>query len=434
MHASNQGPAGEDTPPPQGSGEGAASAKEEAPAPGRSNPDASGPEEVRAPAMSGQEETSPQEGSSESLGSGAVEATRLDDPVVGAGTGASQVSPPPIRQGLQVWFTLIAALGLGGVVFGHAELALSVALAGAFVAAQAADREPRYQQLHQLITGIFVAGAAATFAVLSIWLATQSAAGPLRPWAAGIAGGGAVVCLMTALRPFSDGLAAAIFRTVETTRTLRLAARVVLMVLLFVFPGWVASPGILEALTNTSEPLLDTGQLLGSLIGLSVLALGAVGFLVRRSPSETLARLGLRAPRPAHYGVAVLGIVVLYLLNAGGEALQRAWFPALWESDQRINRLLAGGLGVSGGVLLGLSAGVGEEMAMRGALQPPLGLVLTSLVFAGLHVHYSWFGMVTIFLLGILLGVIRARTSTTVAILVHALYDIAAVLAAGGAG
>jgi len=70
---------------------------------------------------------------------------------------------------------------------------------------------------------------------------------------------------------------------------------------------------------------------------------------------------------------------------------------------------------------------------MRGALQPRLGLLLTSLVFAGLHVHYSWFGMATILLLGVLLGLIRNRTSTTVAILVHALYDIAAVLTAGGA-
>jgi len=42
---------------------------------------------------------------------------------------------PPIIRGLWIWFALIAVLGLGGVILGQAELALSVALAGAFVAA-----------------------------------------------------------------------------------------------------------------------------------------------------------------------------------------------------------------------------------------------------------------------------------------------------------
>ena len=37
----------------------------------------------------------------------------------------------------------------------------------------------------------------------------------------------------------------------------------------------------------------------------------------------------------------------------------------------------------------------------------------------------------TIFMLGVLLGVIRNRTSTTVAILVHASYDMIAAFAAG---
>ncbi len=174
--------------------------------------------------------------------------------------------------------------------------------------------------------------------------------------------------------------------------------------------------------------------MVGSLIGLSVLALGAAGFKVRRDARSTFDRLGLRAPRPSHYAVVVLGLVALYLFNAGTEALQRGWFPDLWRHDQDMSRLIAGGLGVGGSVMLGVSAGVGEELSMRGALQPRLGLMLTSLTFAALHVQYSWFGMATIFVLGLLLGVIRNRTSTTVAILVHSLYDIAAVFTVGGGG
>ena len=78
-------------------------------------------------------------------------------------------------------------------------------------------------------------------------------------------------------------------------------------------------------------------------------------------------------------------------------------------------------------LLLGLSAGIGEEITLRGALQPKLGIALTSLLFASLHVQYSWFGMLALLFFGLLLGVIRRRTSTTVAIAVHALYDVLAV-------
>jgi membrane protease YdiL (CAAX protease family) len=89
--------------------------------------------------------------------------------------------------------------------------------------------------------------------------------------------------------------------------------------------------------------------------------------------------------------------------------------------------MIAGGLSQWDTLLLGVSAGVGEELALRGALQPKLGVFLTSLLFALLHVQYSWFGVGIILVLGLLLGTIRNRTSTTVAILVHALYDMFAV-------
>ena len=74
-----------------------------------------------------------------------------------------------------------------------------------------------------------------------------------------------------------------------------------------------------------------------------------------------------------------------------------------------------------------VSAGVGEEITMRGALQPRLGLKLTSLLFASLHVQYSWFGVLVIFVLGLVLGVVRARTSTSVVMLAHTVFDVVAV-------
>jgi membrane protease YdiL (CAAX protease family) len=126
------------------------------------------------------------------------------------------------------------------------------------------------------------------------------------------------------------------------------------------------------------------------------------------------------------------GVVALYLINLGSEWLQRLWFPDQWAHDQQINQMLAGGITMGGAILVGAGAGIGEELAMRGALQPKLGLPLTSLAFAALHVHYSWFGMAMIFVLGFALGWIRIRTSTSVSIVVHTLYDIVAVIATVG--
>jgi membrane protease YdiL (CAAX protease family) len=153
-----------------------------------------------------------------------------------------------------------------------------------------------------------------------------------------------------------------------------------------------------------------------------------VGFLVRRDFHATLERLGLKRLTWLHVGIILLGVTGLLLLNKGADWLQQRAFPELWKRDQDFNQALAGGLSPMQAVLLGMSAGIGEEITMRGALQPRLGLLLTSLLFASLHVQYSWYGMVVIFVLGMVLGVIRRRTSTTAAMAVHVLYDIVAVL------
>ena len=47
-----------------------------------------------------------------------------------------------------------------------------------------------------------------------------------------------------------------------------------------------------------------------------------------------------------------------------------------------------------------------------------------------LHVQYSWYGMASIVVFGVILGLVRLRSSTTSAILVHAVYDLLAVAGA----
>ncbi len=163
------------------------------------------------------------------------------------------------------------------------------------------------------------------------------------------------------------------------------------------------------------------------MIGYVVLALAAVGFMVRRDGRETVERLGLKPLTLTHFGITFVGLVTLTGLNLGADWFQHTFLPDLWESDQEINRAIASNMTVGTVLMLGLSAGVGEEITLRGALQQKLGITLTSLLFASLHVQYSWFGMLVIFLLGLLLGLVRRYTSTTVAILIHILYDVLAV-------
>jgi membrane protease YdiL (CAAX protease family) len=337
-----------------------------------------------------------------------------------------------VLHGLRVWFGLIAGLGILSAIANMAELTMMVTLAAVFVSAQAADRDASFEKLRLALSAIFVIGASICFGLLAVYLANNGARTPVRIVAIGISYGGAVACLVTSWRPFADGLSHLFFRTSETSHTLRLGARVVLMILLLAVPGYVAAPLLLENLEEAQQPLLDAASTVSTLIGMTLLSLGAIGFLVKRDVRETLERLGLTRIRLRHVGVILGGVVALYLINLGSEWLQRLWFPDQWAHDQQINQMLAGGITMGGAILVGVGAGVGEELAMRGALQPKLGLVLTSIAFAALHVHYSWFGMAMIFVLGFALGWIRIRTSTSVSIVVHTLYDIVAVIATVG--
>jgi membrane protease YdiL (CAAX protease family) len=87
-------------------------------------------------------------------------------------------------------------------------------------------------------------------------------------------------------------------------------------------------------------------------------------------------------------------------------------------------------------VAVAIAAPVGEEIVFRGFLfrgwtASPLGgtgtIVLTSAIWAAIHLQYDWFGMMQIFCLGLLFGWIRWRSgSTTLTILMHSATNVAA--------
>jgi hypothetical protein len=331
---------------------------------------------------------------------------------------------------LLLWLLILGAAGGISLVFQLQEAAILIALSGLFVAAQAADLYPGQRYLYRLLSWTVPVTGAAVFTAIA-YMVSGMEPSPLQMTVVAVAVASALACLVTVLPPVADALSLAMFRNEPPSHALRLAARIVVMGLMLAFPGWYAFRDTFEQML-TSSSLLDQGFIGSGLLGYVVLALASVGFMVRRDLPATLERLGLRPLRPGDYAVVPLGVLLLFGLNLALESVQRAWFPDMWLSDQRVSQLIAAQLGPTQILMLGLSAGIGEEITLRGALQPRLGIGLTSLLFAALHIQYSWFGMGVIFCFGVLLGVIRKRTSTSVVMAIHTLYDIAAVVSMPG--
>jgi len=350
----------------------------------------------------------------------------LDAPDASAARAEQPGAPRwPAETGLVFWLAALAVFGGGGVLLGEQELALLTAISGLFVAAQAADLEPRWEMLYRALSWVVPLSSAAVFGALAALIFQGDLPIVSKSALLGLTSASALACLAAGLRPVGDGLARLLLRADPPSHILRLSARLILAGLLLAIPGWFA---LRDVLTDDSQNLMEQLSLGSGLIGYVLLALAAVGFMLRRGLRSTLDRLGLKPHTLTQAGMIVLGVAGLLLLNHGADWVQQRVFPELWKRDQDFNEALAGGLSGWQAVVLGMSAGIGEEITMRGALQPRLGLVLTSMLFASLHIQYSWYGMGVIFLLGMVLGTIRTRASTTAAMAVHVLYDIVAVL------
>lgn len=337
----------------------------------------------------------------------------------------SEPPAPSFPLDLRFWLLLVGIGGVGSVLLQQSELAALIVLAGLFAASHAADLNPAHRLLYRSLAWVVPLAGVGAFVGLAM-LGKDDLTGTARTLAWVFAGLGVMASAAIGFTPVAAWLAQRLFGGAAPSATLRLAGRLTLIAALLYPSATIAFPLILDQAAQNGG-LVGKGSLWSNLIGMTVLALGGVGYRIRRDLRETLARLGLFDVKSRDWIVIGVGVVALVVLNAGAEWAQHTWFPALWASDQRVNRMIAGGLSQWDTLLLGVSAGVGEELALRGALQPKLGVFLTSLLFALLHVQYSWFGVGIILLLGLVLGTIRNRTSTTVAILVHALYDMFAV-------
>jgi CAAX protease family protein len=174
---------------------------------------------------------------------------------------------------------------------------------------------------------------------------------------------------------------------------------------------------------------LTVGDLLAQDIPFLILAFVGVGIFIRRSPGETMARLGLIPPaRRRWWLVAVLGIGVFLVAAYAIESVAGAVAPEQQKKVTDVSNVLFSHFNNPGAIIfLGVLAGVVEETLFRGAMQPRLGLIVTSILFAALHTQYAVsFASLEVFVLGLGLGWLRKQSASTLpGMITHAGYDIA---------
>jgi hypothetical protein len=160
----------------------------------------------------------------------------------------------------------------------------------------------------------------------------------------------------------------------------------------------------------------------------------AVGFPLRRSFPEALHRLGFVAPKVWQVALAVILVpVVIGTMSVVDHWTEYIWTRFDWPTTdaKKFDEMMRFAINPWGAVIVGITAGVGEELAVRGVLQPRLGILLSNLFFTSLHaLQYNWDGLLSVFLIGLALGVVRKYTNTTTSAVLHGGYDFVLVMEA----
>ena len=171
-------------------------------------------------------------------------------------------------------------------------------------------------------------------------------------------------------------------------------------------------------------------------------ALVAAGWPMVRNWRQTLERLGVVKPslKQALAGVGMGLLLVVVSAFALDPGIHMIWQAFGWPTTDTaaFEGLLGKLISPAGAVLIGVTAGIGEEITVRGLLQPRVGLILSNLFFTSLHAsQYGLDGLLSVFIIGSILGIIRSRSNTTTSAITHGVYDFVLVmlsfLAASGA-
>jgi membrane protease YdiL (CAAX protease family) len=161
-------------------------------------------------------------------------------------------------------------------------------------------------------------------------------------------------------------------------------------------------------------------------------AIMAVGYPLYRTLPEALQRIGLVLPSVGQVVFGLVAAVVLVVVMTFFDfAVGWVWQQMGWPTTdaKQFEQLMKFAISPTGAVVIGVTAGLGEEVFARGVLQPRLGIILANLFFTALHaLQYNWDGLLSVFVIGLILGTIRKKTNTSTSAVVHGTYDCILVL------
>jgi hypothetical protein len=168
---------------------------------------------------------------------------------------------------------------------------------------------------------------------------------------------------------------------------------------------------------------------------LLALALAAVGLGVTREWKPALERLGIFRPAWWQPFLAVLVACLFLMLVPVENRLTFVLTRRLYYAVGFVSYFTDHGASLQVELVYAVMAGICEETLFRGALQPRTGILATAALFAAIHTQYFATPIVaTIFLHGIVLGLLRRHINTTTAILAHGTYDVLANFSLGTGG
>jgi membrane protease YdiL (CAAX protease family) len=188
-----------------------------------------------------------------------------------------------------------------------------------------------------------------------------------------------------------------------------------------------------DAITGGTDMLMDGPLISITTIASAVVQVGTLALAARLARWPAGEYLGLVPPatRPALIAIAIL-VVFLLGYDALTYLLGRDVVTPFQVDTYRTAR--------DGGTLpllwltFVIVAPVAEEIMFRGFLfrgwvtserSAIPAILVISLLFAAIHVQYDWFGILQVFFVGLLLGLVRWRSGSTVlTILMHVLINL----------
>ena len=189
------------------------------------------------------------------------------------------------------------------------------------------------------------------------------------------------------------------------------------------------TPSVLQSLDlmqmGTAETLkLFTYSLFWTIFGSFMM----VGLFLKRDLQQALKRLALVLPTAIQVFVAlVLALAMVVAFSIIDEGIRAFWEMMGWQTTdpELVMILFESALTPLGALVLSISAGVGEELAVRGVLQPRFGMIWPSLLFASLHAYqYGWDALLSVFLAGMAFALLRKYTNTSTCAITHTAYDL----------